>query len=581
MGKSERIFKELKSSRLVALLTPGSVEECAAAYKTFQSEGLLLEIALRSDYGIEGIQKILAENPDALVLAGTVLTAKQAQAAIAAGAAGIVSADYIPEVVDICVEKDIMCVPGGLSDAGKQLVHKAEAYGCSLEELKERFPYQWVYKLFPAFSGVHSHMELAEAWRGPFKDLTVIYTGGVTLANLGRAAQKDPLGIFCSSALAKAVGDPDTARSSIRRWKERLNGEAVRPVPLATESDEKKRSAKVVTFGEMLMRLSPPVGIRLASARNFELFFGGAEANVAVGLAQFGQEAIYVTALPENDLGENALRTLKAFGVDTRHIVRKGSKFGSYYLEHGAGPRPSRVVYDRAFSAMTELQPEDLDWDRILDGAHWFHWTGITPALGDSVASLLREGLEEAKRKGITISCDLNYRKNLWSPEKAKNVMTDLVSYVDVLFGNEEDSQSVFGIHPGKSDVRAANLDLDGYRDLTRELVRLFDLQKAAITLRESVSASENYWSACLFDGQDFFSSRRYHVNIIDRVGAGDAFASGLIAGWIEGKSEQETLEFGVAAACLKHSIRGDFNLISAEEAERLAAGDTSGRVVR
>ena len=581
MGKSQRVFEELKKSRLVALLTPSSVEECLDAFEIFQSEGIVLEIALRSEYGIKGIEKVLTKNPEALVLAGTVLTPKQAQVAIAAGAAGIVSADYFPEVVDACVERDIMCVPGGLADAGKQLVHKAAAYGCSLEELKEKFPYQWVYKLFPAFWGSFSHMEIAKAWRGPFKDLTVIYTGGVTRENLERAVRIDPQGIFCASALAKVVGAPEVAHSSIRSWKERLVGKVVQPVSPVPESGKKKRQAKVVTFGEMLMRLSPPVGVRLASARNLDLFFGGAEANVAVGLAQFGLNAFYVTALPENDLAENALRVLRAYGVDTRFIVRKGDKLGVYYLEHGAGPRPSKVVYDRAFSTVTGLHPGDLDWTLILDGVRWFHWTGITPALGDSVISVLKEGLEEAKKKGISVSCDLNFRKKLWSPERAKAVMTDLMSYVDILFGNEEDAQSVFGLQPGKSDVREAKLDMDGYRELTEQLIRLFDLKKAAITLRESLSASENFWSACLHDGQNFFSSRRYHVHIVDRVGAGDAFVSGMIAGWIGGKNEQEALEFGVAAACLKHSILGDFNVIRAEGVERLAAGDTSGRVVR
>lgn len=581
MEKTQRVFEELKKHRLVALLSPRSVEECVTAYTMFHPEGIILEVALRSEFGIEGIKTVCKTYPEALVLAGTVMTAAQAEAAVQAGAAGIVSADYIPEVVDVCVSHDTMCVPGGLSDAGKQLVRKAEAYGCSLDELKAKHPYQWVYKLFPVFSGSLSHMDLVQAWRGPFKDLTVIYTGGVTLDTLDQAVLKDPQGIFCASALTKSLDDAAATHLQIRAWKEKLKPKAKSSAPAKSPPIKEAMPAKVVTFGEMLMRLSPPPGVRLAQARNFDMHFGGAEANVAVGLAQFGLEAFYVTALPDNELGENACRTLKMYGVDTRFIVNKGQKMGVYYVEHGAGPRPSKVVYDRARSSITEIVQGDLDWELILDCAEWFHWTGITPALGDSVIDTLRRGLKKAKEKGMTISCDLNYRKKLWSEGRAREVMTELMPFVDVLFGNEEDPVRVFGIRPGKSEVEAGKLDMDGYRELTEQLTERFRLQKAAITLRESVSASENYWSACLFDGESFYRSNRYHVTIVDRVGAGDAFAAGVIASLIKGKTSQRALEFGVAAACLKHSIRGDFNLVSTEEVERLIAGDVSGRVQR
>ncbi|MGD2294346.1 MAG: KHG/KDPG aldolase/sugar kinase fusion protein [Candidatus Aminicenantes bacterium] len=581
MNKSEKIFTELKKSRLIALLSPKSAEECVKAYEIFSPEGIFLEIALRTESGLDGIAAVISAHPEALILAGTVLTDDLAESAIKAGAAGVVSADYIPDVVDVCVQHDVMCVPGGLSDAGKQLVHKASAYGCSLEELKERYPYQWVYKLFPAFSGGLSHVELARAWRGPFKDLTVIYTGGLTLETLEKAVPKDPQGIFCASALTKSIDDEKEIVLQIRKWKEGLKPRSSPPEIEKTRVKQEGEPAKAVTFGEMLMRLSPPPGIQLAQARNFDAHFGGAEANVAVGLAQFGLKTFYVTVLPKNELGENACRTLKSFGVDTRFVLRQGKKLGIYYLEHGAGPRPSKVVYDRAHSSISEIQPEDLDWELILDKAVWFHWTGITPALGDSVVVTLREGLETAKKKGITVSCDLNFRKKLWTEDRAREVMTDLVSFVDVLFGNEEDPMRVFGIRPGKSDVEAAKLDLGGYKELAEMLAQRFSLQKVALTLRESVSASENYWSACLFNGGSFLRSRRYHVFVVDRVGAGDAFASGVIAGLIKGKSDQQALEFGVAAACLKHSVRGDFNPVRSEEVERMVRGDVSGRVQR
>jgi len=581
MKKTEQIFEELRQKRLVALLSPKSVEECVASYEIFQSEGVLLEIALRSKFSLDGIEAVLFRYPEALILAGTVMTADQAEAAIQAGAAGVVSADYIPEVVNVCVKQNIMCVPGGLADVGKQLVFKAEAYGCSLEELREKYPYQWIYKLFPAFSGGLSCMDLAKSWRGPFPDLAVIYTGGITIETLDKAVLKDPHGIFCASALTQTIHDVESARSKIRDWRGKLDFRPAKKPPKKKQPRRKRESVKTVTFGEMLMRLSPPPGIRLENAQNFDIHFGGAEANVAVSLAQFGLQSSYVTVLPENQIGDNACRVLKSYGVNTQHIHRKGNKLGVYYLEHGAGPRPSRVIYDRAFSSITGLKPDELDWEAILDQTGWFHWTGITPALGDSVLNTLKEGLKTAKEKGISVSCDLNYRKKLWSEERAKDVMTELMSYVDVLFGNEEDPMRIFGILPGKSDVDAAHLDVEGYRDLAQELVERFALQKVAITLRESVSASENFWSACLFDGRKFIQSKKYHIAVLDRVGAGDAFASGFIAGLLKGKTDQEALEFGVAASCLKHSIRGDFNQVSLEEVEKLAAGDTSGRVQR
>ena len=582
MKKTEQIFKELRQKRLVALLSPKSVEECVAAYEIFQSEGILLEIALRSKFSLDGIEAVLSRYPQALILAGTVMTADQAHGAIQVGAAGIVSADYIPDVVDACVKQNILCVPGGLADVGKQLVYKAVAYGCSLEELREKYPHQWIYKLFPAFSGSLSHMDLVKSWRGPFPDLTVMYTGGITIETLNKAVLKDPHGIFCASVLTQTIHDVESTRSKIRDWREKFDFFTAKKPPKKKRRARKKgESVKTVTFGEMLMRLSPPQGIRLENALNFETHFGGAEANVAVSLAQFGLQSSYVTVLPDNQIGDNACRVLKSYGVNTQHILRKGNKLGVYYLEHGAGPRPSQVIYDRAFSSITELKPDELDWDIILDQTGWFHWTGITPALGDSVLNTLKEGLKTAKKRGISVSCDLNYRKKLWSEERAKDVLTELMSYVDVLFGNEEDPTRIFGFLPGKSDVDAAHLDVEGYRDLAQELVERFALKKVVITLRESVSASENFWSACLFDGRKFIRSKRYFIAVLDRVGAGDAFASGFIAGLLKGQGDQKALEFGVAASCLKHSIRGDFNQVSPEEVEKLAAGDTSGRVQR
>jgi len=302
---------------------------------------------------------------------------------------------------------------------------------------------------------------------------------------------------------------------------------------------------------------------------------------VAVALAGFGAQASYVTVLPDNDLGNNAFQTLKRYGVDTRLIIRRGERMGVYYLEHGSGPRPSKVIYDRAHSAFSEIEPSDLDWEQVLEKAQWFHWTGITPALSDSVIDTLREGLEIARKRKITVSADLNYRKKLWSEEKAKSVMEEFMPFVDILIGNEEDPTRVFGIKPKETEVAKGKLNIEEYREMAQALVEKFGFKKVAITLRESISASENYWSACLFDGKNFYQSPRYHVWIIDRVGTGDAFAAGLIYSFLNGKADPEALSFGVAAACLKHSVSGDFTSVSVQEVEQLLAGETTGRVER
>jgi 2-dehydro-3-deoxygluconokinase len=582
MKKSEKILERLKKNRLVALLSPKSTEECIRAYEICEANGVILEIAFRSEHALKGIKMIVEKHPDALLLAGTVMTGQQAEQVIEAGVAGVVSADYIPKVVEVCVKKDIMCVPGGLSDVGKQLTQKAEGYNCTLEELRLNHPYQWVYKLFPVFSGKASNIDLVGAWKGPYKDLTVIYTGGITLETLKHSVQKDPQGIFCASALTKHIDKPEEMAREIERWRDALK---LKPAKKRIRSEKTivagTEVPKIVTFGELMIRLSPPMGVRLQQAQNFDVHFGGAEANVAVSLAQFGMNVCFVSAFPDNALGDNACNTLRKFGVDTRLIVRKGQRIGVYYLEHGHGPRPSRVIYDRARSAFSELEPGDLNWERVFADTRWFHWTGITPALSDSLQVTLREGLEQAKKRGITVSMDLNYRKKLWSEEKAQEIITDLMPYVDILIGNEEDPIRVFGIRPTGSDITSGKLNIEGYKELMKILHDKFDLEKVALTLRESVSASENYWSACLYDGKEFVSGPKYHVWILDRVGTGDAFAAGLIYSLIKGKSNSDALAFGVAAASLKHSIWGDFNIAGVEEIERLASGETSGRVRR
>jgi 2-dehydro-3-deoxygluconokinase len=338
---------------------------------------------------------------------------------------------------------------------------------------------------------------------------------------------------------------------------------------------------KVVTFGEVMLRLAPPGYYRLQQATTLDMTFGGAEVNVAVSLAQFGFDVAFVTRLPKNDVAQTCVNQIRGLGVDTRHIVRGGDRMGIYFVERGAAQRASTVLYDRAHSAISEIKPGDLDWPAILAGADAFHFTGITPALSDSAAEAALIGARTAKEMGVLVSCDLNYRKKLWSQDKAGKVMSDIMPYVDVCIANEEDAETVFGIKAEGSDLTGGVIEHERYEEVAKKLTDRFGFRAVGVTLRESFSASRNGWSGMLYsDGKSHFS-RRYEIDIIDRVGGGDSFAAGLIYGLVKGKSPQDTIEFAVAASCLKHSIPGDYSYIKLAEVETLLAGDGSGRVQR
>ena len=339
--------------------------------------------------------------------------------------------------------------------------------------------------------------------------------------------------------------------------------------------------AKVVTFGEIMLRLAPEGYMRFVQAERFGATYGGGEANVAVSAANYGLDAAFVTKLPKHEIGQSAVNSLRRFGVDTRQIVRGGDRVGIYFLEKGASQRPSKVVYDRAGSAIALAEPEDFDWATIFSGADWFHFTGITPALGGKLPEICLAACKQAKELGLTVSCDLNYRKNLWSKAEAGKVMATLMPYVDVCIANEEDAADVFGIHASNTDITTGKVNHEGYKEVAKELKNRFGFQKVGITLRESISANDNNWAAMLYDGTDFYFSKKYPVHIVDRVGGGDSFGGGLIYASLQGMAPQETIEFAVAASCLKHSIEGDFNLVSVEEVAKLAGGDGSGRVQR
>lgn len=338
-----------------------------------------------------------------------------------------------------------------------------------------------------------------------------------------------------------------------------------------------------ISFGEIMLRLKSPDNERYFQSPTLEATFGGGEANVAVSLSNFGLNAGFVSALPDNDIGEAALRELRKFSVDTSRVIRRGSRIGIYFLEAGSNQRPSKVVYDRGHSSICEAGPGDFDWPTILNGAKWFHITGITPALSQSAADLSIEACKTAKAHGLTVSCDFNYRGKLWKyGKKAPEVMRELVRYVDVGIANEEDCQKCLGIH-ADVDVESGELDTQKYEALTRKVMDAFpDMSVIAVTLRESHSADRNGWSACLRDRNGFYLSQRYEIaDIVDRVGGGDSFAAGLICGLNTCDDRQQSLEFAVAASCLKHSIQGDFNRVSLAEVQNLVGGDASGRVQR
>ena len=338
---------------------------------------------------------------------------------------------------------------------------------------------------------------------------------------------------------------------------------------------------KIVTLGEIMLRLSPAGNYRFVQSESFQIFPGGGEANVAVSLANYGHTACFVSKLPSHEIGQIAVNALRRYGVKTEYISRGGDRVGLYYAETGASMRPSKVIYDRAHSAIAEADISDFDFDKIMEDADWFHWSGITPAISDKAAEIVRVACEAAKRHGVTVSVDLNFRKKLWTSEKAISVMRPLMQYVDVCIGNEEDANMCLGYKPD-ADVEGGKTDAEGYYAIFKGMMKEFGFKYVVSTLRESYSASHNGWKALIYDGKTFYESKHYDINpIIDRVGGGDSFSAGLIHGLLSYKDQAKALEFAVAASALKHTIPGDFNLVSTSEVESLAKGNANGRVQR
>ena len=575
-------YERIEKCKMIPVIALENVSDAKPLAKALYEGGLpCAEVTFRKE-GAELVIKAMKEAyPDMLVGAGTVLKKEQVIMAIEAGAEFIVSPGLDEDIVKLCLEKNVCVIPG-VSTASEV----AKAYSLGLN----------VVKFFPAEAA--GGVKMLKALAAPYNMMRFMPTGGIGIANMASYyALKCVIacgGSFMIDSKAIKEGDFEKIKNLTKDVISALNAlndngceadkkESVqgnikceKTIDLSGLSDK-----KVVTFGELMLRLAPEGYLRFVQADTFGATFGGGEANVSISLANFGMDSEFVTKLPSHEIGQMAVNSLRKFGVDTSMITRGGNRVGIYYLEKGASQRPSKVIYDRAGSAIAEAKAGDFDWDKIFDGAGWFHFTGITPALSDSLAEICLEACKKAKEKGIVVSCDLNYRNKLWSKEKAGEVMGRLCEYVDVCISNEEDANDVFKIKAQGTDVTAGEINSEGYKYVAEELKKRFGFSYVAITLRESISASDNRWGAMLYDGNDYYFSKKYNVHIVDRVGGGDSFGAGLIYSLAHNAKAQDAIEFAVAASCLKHSIEGDYNFVSVDEVNKLAKGDASGRVQR
>ena len=566
------IIDQINELSLIPVISLDRVEDALPVAKALCDGGLpCAEVTFRKPRAEECI-KIMQENfPDMLVGAGTVLTLEQVDLAIEAGAKFIVSPGLNTNVVKYCIEKNIPVFPGCANPSD---IEAALELGLT------------TVKFFPA--EVMGGTGMLKAISAPYPMMKFIPTGGISRKNIISYLKNKNVvacgGSFMIDQEKIKNGQFDVITKLTKEAMEQIN-EFKNPVKEETftkqESNVKNENKKVVTFGEIMLRLAPEGYYRFLQADKYSATYGGGEANVAVSLANFGLESMYVTKLPTHEIGQAGVNSLRRFGVDTSMITRGGERVGIYYLEKGASQRPSKVIYDRAGSAIAMAKREDFNWDKIFEGAGWFHFTGITPALSDELAGICEESCKAAKARNITISCDLNYRNKLWSKEKAGEVMAKLCQYVDVCIANEEDAADVFNIKADGTDVTSGKVNHEGYKEVARKLTERFHFEKVAITLRTSLSANDNNWAAMLYDGSDYYFSKEYKIHIVDRVGGGDSFGAGLIYSCLQNASPQDIIEFAVAASCLKHSIEGDFNMITVDEVKKLAGGDSSGRVQR
>lgn len=526
-----------------------------------------IEVTLRSSDSLESIKNIKSAFNDMTVGAGTVLSISDVDNAVAAGADFIVSPGYDEEIVEYCIENGINIVPGCTS---------ASEIQCAVKKGLE------VLKFFPA--ELNGGVEAIKLLSGPFPNVKFIPTGGISFDNLGKyLANKKVLacgGSFMATKDMIERGDFEAISAACKRAVDISCGNE----PSLQKAQPKKIQGgvkPVVGFGDYIVRLNPQGYFKFIQANSFEVFYTGAEANVLTSLSYMGMDTRFVTKLPDNMISECAVATLKKFSVGTEHIAYGGDRIGLFYLEKGASQRPSKIVYDRKYSSFSSSSIDDYDWEQIMQGAGHFHFTSITPALGGSLPAICLEACKTAKRLGLLVSCDLNYRKNLWSRAEAKVVMEKLLEYVDVLIANEEDAADVLDIHASNTDIITGKLNREGYVEVAEKIAEKYGIGIVAITLRKSISASDNDWSALLYkDGKAYFS-KEYRIHIVDRVGGGDSFGAGLIYAINNGFDEQKTIEFAAAASCLKQTIELDVNLSKPKDILALVDGDGSGRVQR
>ena len=576
-------YEKIEKCKMIPVIALENVSDAKPLAKALYEGGLpCAEVTFRKEGAELVIKAMKEEYPDMLVGAGTVLKKEQVEKALEAGAEFIVSPGLDEEIVKLCIEKNVCVIPG-VSTASDV----AKAYSLGLN----------VVKFFPAEAA--GGVKMLKALAAPYKMMRFMPTGGIGIGNMASYyALKCVIacgGSFMIDSKAIKEGDFEKIKNLTKDVISALNAlnsnnsvadDKKESIQSNINSEKKINMSglsdkKIITFGELMLRLAPEGYLRFVQADAFEATFGGGEANVSISLANFGANTSFVTKLPSHEIGQMAVNSLRKYGVDTSLITRGGKRVGIYYLEKGASQRPSKVIYDRAGSAIAEAVKDDFDWDKIFDGAGWFHFTGITPALSDELASICLLACKKAKEKGIVVSCDLNYRNKLWSKEKAGQVMNELCKYVDVCISNEEDANDVFGIKAPNTDVTAGEINSEGYKYVADELKKRFGFSYVAITLRESISASDNRWGAMLYDGNDYYFSKKYNVHIVDRVGGGDSFGAGLIYSLMQNESPADAIEFAVAASCLKHSIEGDYNFVTVEEVKKLAKGDASGRVQR
>ncbi|UTC76653.1 bifunctional 4-hydroxy-2-oxoglutarate aldolase/2-dehydro-3-deoxy-phosphogluconate aldolase [Treponema sp. OMZ 799] len=573
-----KILQQIEKIGIVPVIVLEDEKDALQLGKSLSNAGLLCaEITFRTEAAEKAIQIFSKNFPDFLVGAGTVLSPEQADKAIAAGAKFIVSPGLNPKVVEHCVKSGYPVIPG-VSTAGE--IEQAMSFGLN------------TVKFFPAEAA--GGLKFVKALSAPYPNIKFMPTGGINAQNIAEYAAFSKV-IACggswmvSKELIESGNFKKIEEESVLALKKVK--EARNPKKTASSSDSKtsktaqhlssNKTPRVVTMGEIMLRLSPTGFNRFVQADTLDLVFGGAEANVAVSLANFGMESSYITKLPSHEIGQAAVNSLRRYGVDVSGIIRGGNRVGIYFLEKGASQRASKVIYDRANSAIAEASPNDFNWKEIFKGASWFHFTGITPALSKNAAEICLEACKMARTMGITVSCDLNYRKKLWSTEEAKKTMSRICEFVDICISNEEDAEKVFGITSKNTDVNSGKLNENGYEEVASELCKTFGFKKVGITLRESTSASENNWSAMLYTEGKAYFSKKYTMQVVDRLGGGDSFAAALICAELKGFSPQAQIDFASAASCLKHSINGDFNQVSFDEVLTLAEGDASGRVQR